>query len=89
MKLFAILREQAGTGATTLVLPEGATVADLIAALRGRYPALRFDAASTMVAVNLEYVSQDHPLRDDDEVALIPPVSGGAGGMWRCPGGVR
>ncbi len=77
VKLFAILRERAGTGQIALSLPERATVADALRQLQERYPGLLLDAASTMIAVNMEYVAEDHSLKDGDEVALIPPVSGG------------
>ena len=78
VKLFAILREKAGTSDLTLELPEAATVADLLEEVTSRYPELLDSASHTMVAVNTEYVQETQPLRDGDEVALIPPVSGGA-----------
>ncbi|MEE8442729.1 MAG: molybdopterin converting factor subunit 1 [Dehalococcoidia bacterium] len=77
VKLFAILREKVGTSDLTLELPEGATVDDLLKEMDRRYPTL-FDVTSpAMVAVNTEYAQGSHPLHDGDEVALIPPVSGG------------
>ena len=77
VRLFAILREKAGTSETTVDLPEYSTVADLLAAIESRYPGLSASVSHTMIAVNTEYVEETHPLRDGDEVALIPPVSGG------------
>lgn len=56
---------------STVELPEGARVSDLL----GRYEHQAF--RSSAVAVNQEYVTADHVLREDDEVALLPPVSGG------------
>ncbi len=84
VKLFAILREKAGTSALTLELPEHATIADLIQEMAQRYPTLLVDTSNTMVAVNAEYVQESHTLHDGDEVALIPPVSGGAGWWGPC-----
>jgi molybdopterin converting factor subunit 1 len=78
IRLFALLRERAGSGQLALQLPEGATVGDLLRELQGQHPGLLLDIPSTMIAVNMEYVSEDHLLQDGDEVALIPPVSGGA-----------
>lgn len=74
---FAIYRDLAGVESLDLQLRPGAVVADLVAALRdrgGRWAELPLVPA---VAVNLEYASPGTPLRDGDEVALIPPVSGG------------
>jgi len=80
VRLFAVLREQAGTGRLALDLPDGATVADAVAALRqGPLGALP-EGAPFVAAVDREYVRQDHPLSPGDELALVPPVSGGAAG---------
>jgi molybdopterin converting factor subunit 1 len=75
VRLFASYREAAGTGQLEADLPRGARVADLLARLQPRVPALA--AARGLVAVNLAYVDADTVLHDGDEVALIPPVSGG------------
>jgi molybdopterin synthase catalytic subunit/molybdopterin converting factor small subunit len=73
VKLFAGLRERAGTGERTLELPEGARVTDVWAPLElGELP------AGLLYAVNRAYAPADTPLAPGDEVALIPPVSGGA-----------
>jgi MoaE-MoaD fusion protein len=76
VRLFASYREAAGTARLETPLPAGARVSDLIALLATRLPSLL--TARGMVAVNHTYVSADTPLSDGDEVALIPPVSGGA-----------
>ena len=72
VKLFAGLREKAGASERTLDLPDGASV-DTV------WPALRLGAEpeGLLYAVNKAYVDRDHPLTDGDEIALIPPVSGG------------
>ncbi len=73
VRLFAGLRERAGTNEVTLELPDGARVADALAQLSG----LTADTAVVM-AVNREYADETQPLNGGDELALIPPVSGGA-----------
>ncbi len=78
VRLFAILREKVGTSELTLELPDGSTVADLMKEMARQYPTLLEGVAHTMVAINTEYVQQSHLLHDGDEVALIPPVSGGS-----------
>ncbi len=77
VRLFAQLRELAGTREVLLELPEGATVAYGLAALGELYPRLPLDGGRVAVAVNQNYVPSDHVLADGDEIALIPPVSGG------------
>lgn len=77
VRLFAILRERAGPSELTLELPAAATVATARDALIGQYPALSDLAARVAFAVNRTYVPLDARLQDGDEVALIPPVSGG------------
>jgi molybdopterin converting factor subunit 1 len=76
---FGILREQQGTPDEPVGLSEGSTVADLLRNLRAqssnRNMGLIWDRLA--VAVNREYASASHILRDGDEVALLPPVSGG------------
>ena len=75
VRLFGPAREAVGSGETEV---EGAaTVADLLAALAERYPALREMLEVSAVAVNCEYARPDRPLEQGDEIALIPPVSGG------------
>ncbi len=79
VRLFAILRERAGRDSLTLELSEGATVADALEVL-GREPS--FGALLRRlplgVAVNREYANGDKALGCGDELALIPPLSGGA-----------
>jgi molybdopterin synthase catalytic subunit len=72
---FAYLRERSGVRETTLELPAGATVEELWRALLARYERLPADPPG--FAVNRLYVDKSHPLHDNDELALIPPVSGG------------
>jgi MoaE-MoaD fusion protein len=74
IRLFAMLRERAGRDELELELPEGACVADALAALDHLAGGL-----SLVLAVNREYAPPDAVLRAGDELALIPPVSGGGG----------
>ena len=77
VKLFAALREAASSRAVALTLPEGARVGALLDALQARYPGMAPALGRSLVAVNLEYVGPEYQLRPGDEIALIPPVSGG------------
>ena len=83
VRLFASLREHAGTGTLALDLADGATVADAIAELRGGALAGLPENAPFVTAVAREYVKPDHALAQGDELALVPPVSGGDGGAVR------
>jgi molybdopterin converting factor subunit 1 len=75
--LFASFREAVGSGTLTWDAPDGATVSDVVSSLRERYPGLGPAAEKALLAVNQEYVGSDLQLHDGDELALIPPVSGG------------
>jgi molybdopterin synthase catalytic subunit len=77
VRLFAGLRERAGAGTLAVDVPDRGTVADLLAALEGT-PVGGMPDRSFIVAVNREYAERTDPVRAGDEVALIPPVSGGA-----------
>ena len=77
LRFFASLRERLRRSETVWELPDGASVDELWAALCGQWPQLTDLASSISFAVNREYVERDHRLSDNDEVALIPPVSGG------------
>jgi molybdopterin synthase catalytic subunit/molybdopterin converting factor small subunit len=83
VRLFASLREHAGTGTLALDLADGATVADAIAQLRGGALAGLPENAPFVTAVAREYVKPDHALAQGDELALVPPVSGGDRGPVR------
>lgn len=76
-RFFAAYRELTGASQVEVDLPEGATVADLVDALRERGPSFGALPPKPAVAVNLEYAPPETGLRDGDEVAFIPPVAGG------------
>src|SRR3954470_13564536 len=78
VRLFAGLRERAGTDRLEIELPDDARVADVLAAMAST-PVGALRDRECVVAVNREYASADAPVRAGDEVALVPPVSGGAG----------
>lgn len=73
---FGITKEITGSFQIRLVIPAKRRVGDLLADLFDRYPALA-RLNSLRIAVNNEYASPDQLLHDGDEIALIPPVSGG------------
>jgi len=77
VRLFASYREAVGSARVQIPLDDGADWRGLWAALVARYPALASLPAPAGYAVNGEYAREPRPLRDSDEVALIPPVSGG------------
>ena len=78
-RLFAVQRELAGTREVQLGLPEGSTVDDAWANVVRRFPALAPGRAYLRFARNGEYADPETPLSDGDEIAFIPPVSGGSG----------
>jgi molybdopterin synthase catalytic subunit len=80
-RLFARLREQAGTDAETVEVRAGATVDDVYDALQKLHPALDPNRESVRAAVNQEFAEWDVIVAAGDEVAFIPPVSGGAHGV--------
>jgi molybdopterin synthase catalytic subunit len=80
VRLFAILRERAGRDSLEVEVAEGATVAEALQALAALSPPLSeaLEAMAVVMAVNRSYVDKDATLCAGDELALIPPVSGGA-----------
>jgi molybdopterin converting factor subunit 1 len=77
LRFFAAAREAFGRSEAAWEAAEGATVGDLVAALRSEYPAFAALPQEMMVSVNLEYRPATQVLHEGDEVAFIPPVSGG------------
>jgi molybdopterin converting factor subunit 1 len=74
---FASYRDIAGSEELSVKLPAGSSVGDLVRALRGRGAAWMSLPREPAVAVNLTYAPHSTLLADGDEVAFIPPVSGG------------
>jgi MoaE-MoaD fusion protein len=80
---FGVLKDSLGSSPLRMELPEGATVAELLERLRAREPAPEMRGIA--VSVNAEYATPSHVLSDNDEVGLLPPVSGGAGRPGNAP----
>jgi MoaE-MoaD fusion protein len=81
VRLFAMLRERAGRDAFELEVADGATVADALDALGDRDGlGEMLERMPVMAAVNREYAARETPLTPGDELALVPPVSGGETG---------
>lgn len=76
---FAVFRERIGRDEEPLELPAGARVTDAIAALAARHAAIEALRGKFRVALNQDFAPDDRALADGDELALIPPVAGGAG----------
>ena len=74
---FASLRERLGSAEASWDLGDGASVGDLWSALCQAHPSLGELAGRVSFAVNREYAGKDHVLAPGDQIALIPPVSGG------------
>jgi molybdopterin converting factor subunit 1 len=78
LRYFASLRERLKRSEETVEVPEGATVATVWEMLKKERPELAAIERSVAFAVAQEYVDKTHPLQDNDELAFIPPVSGGS-----------
>jgi len=78
VRCFAGAAEAVGGQTLTLTLPPGSTAGDAVDRLAGQHPALAPMRPHLATAVNETYVGPDHPLEPGDELALIPPVSGGS-----------
>lgn len=77
VKLFAILREQAGVSSLLLDLPEHSTVDAALQQILNSHPVLMPYLSKSACAVNQAYSTRQTILKEGDELALIPPVSGG------------
>ncbi len=77
---FASLREQVGTGAEELPADDSRSIADLLSRLRARggvWAEVLASERTILAAVNQEMAQPDAPIKDGDEVAFFPPVTGG------------
>ena len=79
VRLFARLRELAGKAEIKVELPDGSTAGEAWTLLTTRHPGMDAYSSSISCAVNEDYARMSAPLRDGDEVAFLPPVSGGEG----------
>lgn len=77
VRLFAELAERAGQDELILSIPDGARVADVLDTVSRACPALSDLLGRCAVSVNLAYAPPTHPVGPNDEIAILPPVSGG------------
>lgn len=77
LKLFAVYQETLGAAEQVMVLPVGTTAGGVRDRLIADYPDLAQWKEVTRFGINLQFVAADMPLKDGDELVLIPPVSGG------------
>jgi molybdopterin converting factor subunit 1 len=77
---FGVLRDIVGLREDSLDIPEGGRLESVFELYAGRFPRLRGMAASVVLALNQEFSTPSAPLAEGDEVAFLPPVSGGSGG---------
>ena len=77
VRLFARLRDIAGAAELALDVADGATIRSVWRKLVGDYPEFAGYERSISSAVNADYARMEHPLQNGDEVAFLPPVSGG------------
>ena len=74
---FAWAKDAVGAGELQLDVPNGATVADVMKQLSKDYPRLADRSGVLTIAVNQEFAESGHVVHEEDEIALIPPISGG------------
>ncbi|MBI4547661.1 MAG: molybdopterin converting factor subunit 1 [Ignavibacteriae bacterium] len=77
VKFFASVRDIVGKDEYKYSLPEGASASDVLVRLSDEYSLFQDWKNHLRIAVNYEYVPPTHVLKNNDEVAIIPPVSGG------------
>jgi molybdopterin converting factor subunit 1 len=77
VKLFAAMSELAGRDCVEIALPDGAAVAELRRQLAAQWPLIRTLLSRSAIAVNHDFADNERVLQSTDEVAVIPPVSGG------------
>jgi molybdopterin converting factor subunit 1 len=77
VKLFAVAHEQAGQSVVEVNLPERATVAQLRREIARQHPRLAQVVSHSMIALGAEYAEEEAEIGPHDEIACIPPVSGG------------
>lgn len=81
---FGMLKDLAGRGSDSLDLPENATLSDLLGHYDQRIPQWKQFATSIAMSVNQEYAGPEVKLKQGDEIALLPPVSGGTSNSPHC-----
>ena len=84
LRYFAVVRERLGKDEESIQIPDTCTVGQLLGQLAERYDRIRSVLGYLRVAVNQEMAGLEHGLREGDEIALIPPVAGGADCLRLC-----
>ena len=77
VKFFAILKDRAGVSEILLDIPPESKISNAVETLNARFPQIQNELKRTAIALNRTYTKSDASLQDGDELALIPPVSGG------------
>jgi molybdopterin converting factor subunit 1 len=77
VRFFAVLKDRAGVAEAAMDLPPESNVSVALEMIGSRFPAILADLKRSAVAVNRNYAGHEVTLHDGDELALIPPVSGG------------
>lgn len=77
VRFFAILKDRAGVDSTRLELTDGSRISDAMKLLETQFASIKPQLARAAVAINRNYEKTDSILQDGDELALLPPVSGG------------
>jgi len=77
LRLFSVYRNIVGFTEITIDVARGATLGDLFEELLHRYPELKSLERSVILAVNRDFANPKTKLKEDDEVALMPPIGGG------------
>jgi molybdopterin synthase catalytic subunit len=77
VNFYSYFKELTGCAQTTVTLPAGSTLGDLLSALSGRFPKLVAMQRSLLLAVGVDYQDRGYVVQDGDEISLFPPVQGG------------
>ncbi len=77
VEFFSQLKEIAGASQLSIELPDGATVADLLAQLYRAHPRLEKWDDNILIGAGVEFVARDHVIRAHDQLAIMPPLQGG------------
>ena len=77
VQFWSYFKDLAGCAEASVKLPDGASIADLLRDIYGRFPKLAAAEKSTLIAVGVNYQPRTYNLKDGDEVSLFPPVQGG------------
>lgn len=77
VQFYSYFKDLTGCGVTSVDVPTGATIADLLKSLAVRFPKLGAMQKSMLIAVGVDYQGRDYVLGEGDEVSLFPPVQGG------------